>query len=143
MNWVAQMSEKPKLRTYAMFKTEYGIEKYLQCPISRSKRSLLAQLRVGILPLKIETGRFTNTPKEERLCDFCTNAVEDELHFIFECRLYNDIRDQLLSKVRNMCSVFDSFDVQQKLKFLMSNMPSQLASYVYDAFSLRREASYF
>ena len=141
-NWMSQLSEKPKLRTYLMFKTEYGIEKYLKLPISRSKRSLLAQLRVGILPLKIETGRYTNVPKEERMCDFCPNAVEDELHFVFDCNIYNVIRNQLFAEARNVCSVFDSFDVQQKLKFLMCEMPSYLASYVNHAFQMRREASY-
>jgi hypothetical protein len=39
---------------------------------------------MGILPLAIETGRFTSqiTPIENRICKFCNqNQIEDEKHF--------------------------------------------------------------
>ena len=50
------------------------------------EHSLLAKLRLGTLPLAIETGRYTNTSVEHRLCKYCTlNVVEDEKHFILEC----------------------------------------------------------
>ena len=39
--------------------------------LSRSQRSLVAQLRAGILPLAIEVGRFKNIPEENRLCELC------------------------------------------------------------------------
>ena len=47
-----------KLRTYALFKTEWGIEPYLDYVESRDKRSLLSRFRIGICPLRIETGRY-------------------------------------------------------------------------------------
>ena len=50
----------PKLGTYILFKSEYCTENYLKLYLSRSHRSLLAQLRTGILPLRIETGRYQN-----------------------------------------------------------------------------------
>ena len=40
--------------------------------------------RFGILPLRIETGRFVNEALDNRLCRLCnSNAVEDEIHFLF------------------------------------------------------------
>ena len=59
-NWKIKVMEKPKLKTYTTFKKDYGLENYLRRNLSRGKRSLLAQFRFGILPLKIETGRFSN-----------------------------------------------------------------------------------
>ena len=43
-----------KLRSYIKFKTTLGPEKFLLITISKSVRSLLAQLRCEVLPLAIE-----------------------------------------------------------------------------------------
>ena len=58
--WYEHIHCLPKLRTYILFKSEYCTENYLKLYLSRSQRSLLAQLRTGILPLRIETGRYQN-----------------------------------------------------------------------------------
>ena len=48
------------------------------------KRSMLAKLRTGILPLKIETRRYRYTPEHQRICVKCDlNVIEHEKHFIF------------------------------------------------------------
>jgi hypothetical protein len=45
-------------------------------------RSILAQFRCGILPLRIETGRYHGEPVKERICSLCSeNNVEDKIHF--------------------------------------------------------------
>ena len=110
--------------------------------MSRGKRSPLAQLRLGILPLKIETGRFSNLDREERLCDFCKDAVEDEIHFLFHCGLYHEFREFLFSKAREISPHFDTRDVVENLDFLMTNMPFDLANFVSDAFCKRKEFMY-
>ncbi len=56
--WKDELMSQPKLRTYRLFKHEYGIENYVQMNLTRSSRSFLAQLRSSTLPLHIETGRF-------------------------------------------------------------------------------------
>ena len=53
------MQLKPKLRTYITFKTIYATEMYVKSLFSKAKRSILCQLRCGVLPLAIETGRYT------------------------------------------------------------------------------------
>ena len=30
--------------------------------------------------------RYVNTPREERTCSVCVNEIEDEYHFLFECK---------------------------------------------------------
>ena len=69
----------------------YDHYSYLQNNIPRYKRSLLAQCRTGVLPLRTETGRFHLTKDipvvtkvyrkiniEERTCLICnSNAIED------------------------------------------------------------------
>ena len=58
------------------------LENYVKYNLSR-KRSFLAQIRLGTLAIKIETG-YEKLPPENRLCEFChTNEIEDEKHFVF------------------------------------------------------------
>lgn len=48
----------PKLRTYKTFKNDFGLENYVSFNLSKAERSHMAQLRSGILPLRIETGQY-------------------------------------------------------------------------------------
>ena len=53
----------------------------MQSFIPKSHRSVLAKLRCGVLPLRIESGRFVNLPKESRIYELCTlDEVENEKH---------------------------------------------------------------
>ncbi len=49
-----------------------------------NKLPILAQIRSGILPLRIETGLWKNDSIEDRVCLVCDeNIVEDEYHFLY------------------------------------------------------------
>ena len=54
--WNTSMQLKTKLRTYITFKTIYATEMYVKSFFSKAKRSILCQLRCGVLPLAIKTG---------------------------------------------------------------------------------------
>ena len=91
--WAESIQRKPKLRFYRKFKNEISTESYTLMNIDCVRRSYLAQLHLGILPLSIETGRFRGIPQNERYCLICNdNSIEGEIHFLFQCQGYNDIR---------------------------------------------------
>ena len=82
LQWETSVLNFPKLRTYVLFKSTYSTENYVKALLSKRLRSVLAQFRSGILPLKVETGRFIGTPIELRLCELCPESeIEDEIHF--------------------------------------------------------------
>ena len=55
-----------------------------------------------ILPLHMETRGFVNTSLKERLCNSCNlNFLEDESHFIFDCPVYNQVREVLFNYIIN------------------------------------------
>ena len=59
------------------------VQKTILYNLSKRKRSLCAQIRSGILPLHIESGRWVGTSEENRLCHFCElDEIENEIHFI-------------------------------------------------------------
>ena len=62
--WQIAAQSKPKLRTYLLFKENFGVGEYVRINISRCKRYIFAQFRAGILPLMIEVGRFKNVRDE-------------------------------------------------------------------------------
>ena len=66
--------------------------------LSRGQRSALAKFRCGMAPLKIETGRYSQTPICERICFNCTKLVEDEIHVLILCLVYQSIRVTLLKR---------------------------------------------
>ena len=104
--WTDNVNSKPKLRTYKLFKTKSLLEKYVKINLSVRERSLLAQLRMGILPLAIELGRYRGIPADERMCFYCNNVVENEYHFVFDCHMYAQSRDTLMNYVN---SNYDTF----------------------------------
>ena len=50
--------QKPKLRTYVSIMENCGMEGYLKANLDKHKCSLIGQLRLGVLSLQIELGRF-------------------------------------------------------------------------------------
>ena len=97
-------------------------EGYLSFDISRYQRSLMAQFRLGILPLEIEVGRYRNIPLGNRVCQMCAaNVVEDEIHFLCECASYSEYRSILFSNAELRDPNFSTFDLIDKFVHIMSN----------------------
>ncbi len=76
--WKNNLQINPKLRTYITFKDKYCTEIYVKECLPRKERSLLAQIRFGILPLHIDTGRF-RILNLKLTCWICNSQeIEDE-----------------------------------------------------------------
>ena len=92
-----------KLRTYRTFKNTYITEPYVHIITQKKFRSAYAKFRCGVAPINIDLCRYglARIPVEERLCSHC-NEVEDELHVLMHCPLYDDICNQLTLSVNNI-----------------------------------------
>ena len=56
-------------------------------------RITLTRWRLSCFKLRIETGRYDNTSRNDRLCRKCDLLqIEDEEHVLIECSYYNNIR---------------------------------------------------
>ena len=119
--WKVDVLNVPKLRTYVLFKNSYETEPYVSVLRNRRHRSLMAQFRCGILPLRVETGRLMSIPPEYRLCLFCdTPNTEDETHFLYHCKFYTDYRKDLFSYAESKIGDFRTLDTQTKFQILIS-----------------------
>ena len=122
--------------------------------LTRQQRSLLAQLRAGILPLRIETGRFNNikdsvTGKyrklrpDERLCEMCKDGlIEDEFHFVCVCSIYKNIRDELYCNVTLKDPNFCDMNNLEKFNYLLNYEYKLLSDYLVKAWNKRKELLY-
>ncbi len=125
---------KPKLCTYVKFKENIETESYIKYCMLRRRRSLLAQLRLGILPLHLKTGRFRNNKKvEDRICLICNlQYVENEEHFICVCTTYSQLRNNLYLTVEN--AAFHGLSNENKLVHLVKHKWKELSIFIEKAF---------
>ncbi len=141
--WQSSVQKKVKLELYSAIKCNYGVEKYLLLNMDKYEKSLLSQLRYGILPIRIESGRFTNEKREERLCTLCdTNTVESVEHFLFECEAYDAQRLTFVSNAQCVIDDWENLTQTECLKSLFNVMPRALGRYVKDIFLYRRDKIY-
>ena len=139
--WQAGLPSKPKLRTYSLIKTEFATESYVYNLYPRSQRSLMAQFRIGVLPLRVETGRYTRLALEDRTCQLCNSQnIEDEIHFLCECSCYDTLRESLYGTV-NLTGEFTHMDRVNKFKFLMS-FQKPISKYLESAWYKRKQMLY-
>ena len=130
---------KPKLRTYKLFKTNFGTSDYVINVLNRYKRSLLARFRTGILQLRIETGRFNQVKLDDRLCLVCNeNVIEDEFHFLCVCSKYSTIREELFTKIITMDHNFQDLPLNDKFIFIMSNYCEIAGCFIRKAWDVRK-----
>ena len=139
--WATEIWLKPKLRTYVLIKDTYSPEPYVYLNLTRSQRSVCAQIRSGTLPLAIETGRFYGTPEEDRLCLLCDlGEVENEIHFVFHCPMYDDLRHDLFEKVfRDHPESFWLRD-ETRLELFFRIAVFDIARYIQKAWERRKAA---
>ena len=139
-----EITKKPKLRLFKqLVKDERNPQVYVKLNINASERSLLSQLRMGILPIRLETGRFNNLKIDDRVCMICNNGeIEDEIHFLFSCNKYEDIRAKFISDICRKNPELNNIDKVELLSICFRQHTRQLAKYVYNIFEKRKELAY-
>jgi hypothetical protein len=79
------------------FQKDFCIENYL-LRLSEHSRMWITKFRTSNLHLLIETGRWYNIPREERICHLCKETIGDEYNFLLiknhvrftgKCMLYS------------------------------------------------------
>ena len=75
---------------------------------------LLSKFRMGVCPLRIETGRYEVVSREkkgllpeDRKCLCCSlDKVEDEYHFLLQCTAYEARRQRLLGVIQECFKLY-------------------------------------
>ena len=69
----------------------------------------------------IEKGRHMRPtiPREQRYCPFCSTSIENEIHFLTQCKQYSN-RNELFSMVERGAPNFTNLNSHEQFIFLMS-----------------------
>ena len=129
-NWNADLREKPLLRSYRLYKTEFNTECYLDCINLPKYRIPVLKIRASSHDLEIERGRYTRPRLDpnQRLCSTCLE-VEDEEHFVTSCRVNINERQTLFTKISSKDPTFMHLDNREKFIFLMSSKDRQILTW--------------
>ena len=85
----------------------------------------------------IEAGRHRGLSVDERVCPFCPRAIENEFHFLFDCKVYEAQRTTLLNPITTPIRGFQNLTQEGKIELLMCNMDKNLCKYIANCLELR------
>jgi hypothetical protein len=106
----SKIAECSKLTLYSVIKRKLTRESYLNLP-DPNLRKHITQIRLSCHKLPIETGRYNNISRQDRLCTLCKYEVGSEQHCLIECYhpILSTIRNKYLSAI---------FKINPMLKYL-------------------------
>ena len=118
--WKQKLETSTKSDTFRSFKETMKFESYL-LHRNRKERVALTKLRISDHKLMIEEGRRTRPiiPREQRKCLVCNNKVENETHFLTECKLYGS-HQKFWQEVRDRYPQTANLTNQEKFTFIMT-----------------------
>lgn len=141
--WKKNIKTFSKAETYRLFKTAPKMEPYLKETQNFRHRTCITKFRLSDHNLKIEEGRRCKPKidKENRICIEC-NKVEDEVHFLIDCKKYTEERNDLFAKIASIYPNFNKIpDSLNKFIFLMSQenvyLTKILASTIFSWLKIR------
>ena len=133
--WEISKQNSPKLEFYNECKTRFSTEHYLTDIKNFHHRSQLTQLRISAHKLNIETGRYKNIPKENRICHWCKvclgiDKIETEKHFFAECDFNSKIRTEMIKRVQPLLNInmndtiklFQSSNIEPRERGIVNNI---------------------
>ena len=140
-NWNADLRDSSRATFYRTI-SFFDLQPYLYEVKVPKFRHALAKLRMSSHRLEVECGRWrkpVSVPINERLCTLC-GVLEDEYHFVIECRLYTQLRKKYIKEY-----FWKHPSVLKFTQLITSNRKSEitdLSIYVYRAFKLKQISNY-
>ena len=115
--WLNSLQLSTKCSLYCNYKVHLKLEKYLTVLSDPLKMNML-RFRSSNHNLPIETGRYINVERKDRICQLCTSHdIGDEYHYLFICSNFKEDRDNFIPKscIRKP-SVFKFCQIMQSKK---------------------------
>ena len=130
--------ERSKLRTYGLFKKEIGFEPYLTDIENISIRSIVTKFRLSNHKLMIELGRHQGIEdRNERVCPFCPDQVEDEFHFLLCCPIYKTQRKKFVEPIIKNKFHFSYLSIERKMEYLLCKMDREICHFIANSMEIR------
>lgn len=130
-SWNSKLAGSERFATYKSVKYIFQKEQYLNSISITKFRNIFARFRLGVCEININN-RFK---RNDTFCPFCA-VVEDEMHFLVKCPVYDELRKKYLN-------LFIHNPDRVSLCFLLQNenadITRNVAMYIYYALKKREE----
>ena len=118
-------NQHTKLRTYNTFLDYFPkLATYVSDLTDTRLIAVVARLRLTFHNLEIERGRHTRpkTPVANRVCRRCqTTQVDDEIHFLMQCNMFELDRKALFSEAEKYITNFNTQCETEQFKSIMGS----------------------
>ena len=100
-------------------------------------------MKAGVLPIKLETGRFKGVKKHLRLCEIChSGEVEDEMHYLYRCEPLQNVRDRFDIENHLGLKLNEDIDEFEYTKKLLAEHLKYTAKWIEEMWRERRSLLY-
>ena len=126
---------------YSNIKFNLNCEKYLNIP-NQNVRKAVTNLRLSCHKLPIESGRYINIERNERLCTYCNYEIGDEVHYYMHCfhPTLTKLRNTFLTKIFCINPALKSLNRNILFKYILNlnyqNIIEISVKYIYEIASL-------
>ena len=134
-DWYAKLCNSTHHTWYNSFKSLIQPERYLSKPfVIKPFRDVLVKFRMSVSALYCHKYKYSTNTMSRIMCPVCNDGAETELHFLFMCKAYEEIRNNILPrkylKIRNL----------NTMSILLSKECEMfhVAKYLFKAFELRK-----
>ena len=94
-DWHTTLNTSSSCYTYRIVKDKFGFEEYLtNTPLNLMKYVIKFRTRNHSFP--IETGRYNNIDRNDRLCRYCNTDIGDQFHYLFVCKHFSHLRKKYI-----------------------------------------------
>ena len=139
-HWKNKIKNTCKLSFYSSLKENYQPQSYFDVLQNKEIRKQLTKLRISNHKLMIETGRYQHSkiPADVCFCPVCgTSEIENEEHFIINCKKYKDVREKFLGKIKLVTNSKTILNNNGSLRLLMTSTNPKIVKIFFFSFSVR------
>jgi hypothetical protein len=112
--WSDSVYASERYKLYLDCTLSFGNASYIESINTYCFRVALSQIRTNVLPINNNMNRYGENPSLSN-CPFCDNQLENEKHLLFECFVYEDLRDRFLPGIQeNMLPALLNIDYNMK-----------------------------
>ena len=84
-------------------------------------RKAITKMRISSHKFPIETGRFEERERSDRICPLCCNGVGNEEHYIFECedKIIVNVREECLNIIYKKSPQLKKLSLHDQFKYIL------------------------
>jgi len=116
-------AEDSKLNVLVSLKSTHEISEYLLCRINPLHKLAISKIRLSAHKLPIETERYTQVPRVDRICPLGCQLIGDEYHYLLKCihPAIHEVYAPIVSEIKTLIPGSDNFETNEVFKGLLNS----------------------